>query len=182
MIVKISELPIDIQNQIPLSIRIQNEVELNSLPYKLREIIEEYLEGKKSVNTNTNSVYDAILDKGAYDLKYVNDLKEAVKNFIANYFTIRRGTYPFDPNFGTTIYQYLQSRSFDIIPDVINSELAEIITQLRIDLGVDNIKIASISVDDTEVYHSNVILVNITVEVQENPIAIKLNLPTTTTG
>jgi hypothetical protein len=175
MIVKTSELPISILNQLPLSIRIQDEIEVDSLPLNLREIIYEYL-NNTIINTDDDlsSVYDISLTRGEYDLKHVTDIKEAIKNYIMNFFKIRKGTYPFDPEFGTTLYEKLQTKNTTIVQLAINSEITDLLSQLQDLFGV-YIKVNKVIIQNLEQYDHAIVTISIELTVDTETTVINLN-------
>jgi len=174
MIIETKKLPISILNQLPLSIRIQDKIEVDSLPLNLREIIYEYLNNTiLKTNNSLSNVHDISLACGEYDLKHITDIKEAVRNYITNFFRIRKGTYPFDPEFGTTLHEKLQTRNTSIVQLAINSEITDLISQIQDLFGV-YVKVNKITIQNLEQYDraTVTILIELTVDVETTVISL----------
>ena len=136
MKVKISELPLIVQQQLPFSIRsLRNEYELEELPPREREIIKNYIE--KVVDVNYKTVYDLrpAISKFA-DFYILTSVKETVVEYLKNYFYTLPGDYPFDPTHGCRLKLHLQTKDTQLRKVLINEEIRNVIGNLSADLGL----------------------------------------------
>ena len=137
MTVTITELPLDIQNQIPLSLRTyKNEYTLSQLPFDIQLLIEDYIQNKKEVN------YDIILDckpnTSKYgDLTIIDNVHDLVLEYLRNYFMITPNDYPFDSKFGSRLKYYLQTPDRSMQETLVTNEINTIANTVSSDLGVD---------------------------------------------
>jgi phage baseplate assembly protein W len=168
MIVDITQLPLEIQNRIPLSIRVRKQVEIDSLPLTLRQEILKYIQGSDDT-VQYKKVYDVALAPGEDTFKNITTTKEAIKNFIINYFRIRRGTYPHDPEFGTNIHKYLETRNTSLIELAIRNEITDLISQIK-KMFDEDIEVQNLSIN-TE---GNLVRVDINIKISNEVVTVKL--------
>ena len=85
--VQISNLPKEIQYQIPLSIRsIKDIYYLDELPPKERQIIKKYLETKIDISYK-DPIYDIIPRISMYsDFYTLKTIKDTISSYLTNYF------------------------------------------------------------------------------------------------
>jgi hypothetical protein len=158
--ITISKLPLEIQQQIPFSIRLyKDEYELDELPPDIQNLILSSISNIKELNDIGQNIFDVRLDiniKG--DLKHINNLKDLVLEYLKTYFGITSG-YPFDPKFSNKLKRYLHKLNIGIVRQLIDEEVEKIIDVIRSDLGVA-IKIIDTKIDyaDEEV----IIIINFT--------------------
>ena len=134
--IKISELPFEIQKQIPLSIKLyKDEYKLDDLPVDIQNLILSNLPTQE-VPANDNQFFDVLLDVDSRgDLKPVTNIKDLVLEYLRVYFQITEG-YPFDPNFGNKLKRYLHKRNINVVHQLISEEVNKIVDVIRSDLGV----------------------------------------------
>jgi len=145
MIVKVSELPKEIQQKLPLSLRIKDTIDTDYLNVNLKYEIENYLKSALSnidLKDTNKEIYDIIFDKGKYDIKHITDIKELVITYIKNYLLTKKGSYPFDPEFGTNLYNYIQTKDLPFIATIISQELSQLIKDISNMLSDKNVSIS----------------------------------------
>ena len=144
-LIKISELPLDIQKEIPMSIRtFQDEYELSDLPNDIQFLIEDYLVHKKNVE------YDLVLDAKPFispygDFTIIDNIHDLVLDYLKQYLQIQPNDYPFDPLFGSSLKTHLQKRDTKIRQILVNNEIKNIAKVISTDLNI-NIKISELSI------------------------------------
>lgn len=135
MSIKLSELPRDVQQLIPYSIRTyKDEYELEDLPAVIRSIIEQYIDHKNTVSYL--SVFDVTPGLSEYgDFQTINTIKTLVLEYLKNYFMVFPEDYPFDPNFGSRLKKYLHMRDTSLQQTLIATEVQNIVNVISADLN-----------------------------------------------
>lgn len=135
MTVTLSKLPVFIQNQIPLSIRVfKDEYEFVELPGEIQDLIRPYTSTDPTVRYFL--AFDILPEISVYgDFKTIPDIVEVISEYIKNYLMIRPGDYPFDPNFGSKLKEYLHTKDTTFRRHLISQEVNNIITVIQADLG-----------------------------------------------
>lgn len=130
MLIRLSELPTNKLQLIPLSIRLnsEDEIEFNDLPlsiqYKLKDIIEEI---SSDVYVATDA-YDMVPRLSIYnDLETFQTNKETIIDYLKTYFQVDRGTYPNNPMFGHDLKKHVQTRNTSLRQTLISNELNNIV-------------------------------------------------------
>ena len=146
--VKISELPLSIQNQIPNSIRfLKDEYVIRELPFDIQNLVEDYLSQKKEVQYKR--IFDCIPYASKYgDLAVIDNICDLIVEYLKNYFTITPKDYPWDPKFGSRIKYYLHNLDSATKHQLINTEVSNIVNTISSDLNL-NIQVISVSITDT---------------------------------
>ena len=145
-IITLTDLPTNIQEQIPMSIRsMSNRYYLSALPPKIQELIREYLD--YTVDVQYDNLYDFKPSMSKYsDISTTKTIKETIVNYIRNYLYVTPGAYPFDPVFGCKLKYHLQTKDTELRRVLITDEINKIINVLSADLGLP-INIVSISIN-----------------------------------
>lgn len=134
--VKISQLPLSIQSEIPLSVRsYKDDYDLTELPFDIQFLIEQYLEREKTVE------YDFILDakpnSSPYgDFEIIANAHDLVSEYLKNYFMTGPFDYPFDPTFGSRLKFQIHKLDTSIRQSVISNEVSNIVNILAEDVGI----------------------------------------------
>ena len=168
--VTLSKLPISVQKQIPLSIRLyKDEYKLDELPIDIQNLILSSLSKVKDVEDNRDSFFDVLLDIDSRgDLKHITNLKELVLEYLKTYFGITEG-YPFDPKFANKLKKYLHKRNINVVRQLINEEINKIIDVIKSDLDV-LIRIKETKID----YVGEDVIVKLDVEINSQPTRLEL--------
>ena len=138
MIINLNHLSEDKLNLIPFSIRIHaiknndSLIDLDLLPY---DVVHELL---GSIESEVNQA--PVVEKTTIDLRPVlsvyNDFttietkKDAIIEYIKNYFTVNLGDYPFDPTFGTRLKEYLNTLDTPTQQLLISNEVSGLVKSL----------------------------------------------------
>lgn len=136
-IIRISELPLDIQKKLPLTLRTyKSEYELEELPFDIQELIEQY-----RINVRTVS-YDYVLDcmpriSKYGDFEVISNLHTLVLEYLKNYLLTLPGDYPFDPSFGCKLKLYLHKLDTNVQYTLIENEVRNIVNSVASDLNID---------------------------------------------
>lgn len=144
-IIKIADLPLDIQQKLPLSIRtLKPEYELDELPPREREILKKYL----------NQIPDVVYDK-VYDIKpeisqyadfvTISKNSERLLEYVKNFLYTLPGDYPFDPYFGSQLKLHLQTKDTNLRRTLVQEEIFNVVDAINSDLNVD-IKIKEVNI------------------------------------
>lgn len=125
MIINLSELEPDIYRQIPPSIRLNTPViELSKLPIEIQYLIDKSLIETEKVVYKPNKIYDAQCDISVYnDFKLLETKKATIIEYLKNYLLVSKGSYPFDPEFGNTLKQHLQTKDTALRRKLLSAEL-----------------------------------------------------------
>lgn len=147
-VIKISELPLSIQNQIPNSIKyLKDEYTIRELPFDIQNLIEDYISQKKDVSYKR--VYDCIPYSSKYgDFTIIDNIYDLVIEYLRNYFSVTPKDYPWDPMFGSRIKYYLHNLDKATKRQLINTEVANIVGTISSDLNL-NIQVISVTIQDT---------------------------------
>ena len=143
--VKISELPISVQQEIPLSVRsYKDKYDLTELPFDVRFLIEQYL--KREENVEYDFILDAKPNSSPYgDFEIIDNAHDLVLEYLKNYFMIGPFDYPFDPTFGSRLKFQIQKLDTSIRQSIISNEITNIVDILTQDIGI------SITVTDLDI-------------------------------
>jgi hypothetical protein len=125
MIINLSELDPDIYRQIPLSIRLNTPIiELSKLPIEIQYLIDKSLIEAEKSTYKPNKIYDAQFEISVYnDFKLLETKRAAIIEYLKNYLLVSKGSYPFDPEFGNTLKQHLQTKDTVLRRKLLGSEL-----------------------------------------------------------
>lgn len=144
----IDKLPINIQRQLPYSIRsFKNEYTLGELDPRIRKIVEPYISPEQTIE------YDPIYDAKALvsevgDLTVITNVKDTVVEYLKNYFLISKTEYPFDCLFYSRLKYYLHNKNTNTAQQLINAEAINISNVLTADLNKE-VKIVSIELEES---------------------------------
>jgi hypothetical protein len=132
MLININEIPKDLLNKIPLSIRLtleNNILDTKKLPFEIeyefrnfnyQESTIPYVD-KKTIDIKPNfSVYT--------DFETITDKSMAVFEYMKNYLLIGKGEYPFDPTFGNDLKKFINITEANTRDTLLREELKNIKT------------------------------------------------------
>ena len=151
MSIKLTELPRDVQQLIPYSIRTyKDDYELEELPAAIRSIIERYIDHQNTVLYST--VFDITPGLSEYgDFYTIATIKALVLEYLKNYFMVFPEDYPFDPTFGSRLKKYLHMRDTSLQQTLIATEVQNIVNVIAADLNtiieIEDVQINPISND-----------------------------------
>ena len=134
MQIDLATLPQAIQDQLPLSVRLQKIVEIADLPLNLQYII---LNNKLVPISNTGlyrptNIIDADFQISPYnDFTIDTSKRSAIIKYIKNYLLTPKGTYPFDPEFGNSLKRHLQTRDTTIRDTLLTAEMKRIVNTIQ---------------------------------------------------
>ena len=178
MKVKVSDLPKDILKKLPVSLVIQKEIETKTLPTSLKYEIENFIKGNSSfqVKDVNEKIYDIGLEKGLYDIKYILDVKNAVITYIKNFLLTRKGTYPFDPEFGTNLYKYIQTKDLDYVGYAISNELSVILDDISQMFNNTSIEIENLVITPSISIQYSSYIINIDLKINDKKTSLNLHI------
>lgn len=166
MLINLNTLDINLLSKIPLSIRLNakdNLINTDTLPldvlYELRNI-------KEQEPTSTyidDSTFDLKPSFSVYnDFTSINSKKDAIIEYVKNYLIVDKGTYPFDPSFGTSIKKYLQLLDADPAQISISQELINLSNILKnafeVPVTISNMGLRKIDNQVSSYYELNVMV------------------------
>ena len=147
MLIKISQLPAEIQQQIPLSIRaFKDEYELSELPPSVQNLI------LSSQTNETQISYDTLFDVTPEpsvhgDTITFDNIFDLVVNYISNYLITAKGQFPFDTEHGSRLREYVNIKDTVTRKNMISQEINNIVNIVSVDTKIP-IKVKSISIQE----------------------------------
>lgn len=143
--IKLSNLPKNIFNEIPYSLRVfKDEYELDEFPFDIQNLITEYLTYEKDVEYK-DLVLDAKPNITKYgDFEIIDNYYDLVIEYFKNFTTTSQTTYPFDPTFGCSLKQHLMKRDTNLRNTLVSNEIGKIARRVSQDLNIP-IKIEDIT-------------------------------------
>jgi len=126
--VNLSTLPSNILSKIPFTIRLNAKNGLINFDALSPEIQYLLLEHRDETNVEpieyTDRVFDLRPAMSVYnDFETINSVKDVLKEYFRNYLMINQGSYPFDPNHGNKLKQYLFMKDTFVAETLINEEI-----------------------------------------------------------
>ncbi len=133
MKVKLSDLDLSVYKQIPLSIRLNNDiVEVESLPIEIQYIINKGYKKPEVDLYKSQDIFDIKFDISVYnDMQVLYSKKETLIEYIKNYLLTTKGKYPFDPEFGNNLKKYLQTKDTILRQKLLSNELTSIVSLIN---------------------------------------------------
>ena len=162
MDVDLTKLPINIQRQIPLSLRSYKDVHVfEELPVIIQYIIRDYFE--KTVNVSYIISFDIKPEISKYsDFASFDNITDLVVEYLKNYLLILPETYPFDPYFGSKLKYQVQTKDLNLRQTLVSAEINNIIKAVASDTGADvvveSVEIIPISTGASTEYTANILL------------------------
>ena len=137
MDVDLTTLPIDIQRQIPLSLRSYKNVHVfEELPVAIQYIIKDYFEKTLSVSYKVSFDIKPEISKYS-DYQSIDNMTDLVSEYLKNYLLIVPETYPFDPYFGSRLKYQVQTRDVSLRQMLTSTELNNIVKTVATDTGAE---------------------------------------------
>ncbi len=132
--VDLTNLPINLLNKLPFSIRTKkNKYLFSELPSEIQYLIQDYLYKKPPDIEYNDVIRDLKPEITIYnDLTPLN-LRYAIIEYFKNYINVQVGSYPFDVQFGCGIKKFLQSKDTTLIQTLLSNELQNMIIVLTND-------------------------------------------------
>ena len=140
MIVNLKNLPKNIYDKLPLSIRIfKDEYELYELPMYIQNLIEPYFNSNSEINYFRG--FDIKPQISIYnDLEIIKTISDLIIDRLKNFIMILPNNYPFNSILGCKLKHYIQNKDTFASQSLINTELNNIVNIVKTDIG-HNIKI-----------------------------------------
>lgn len=172
-IIDLTTLESSVLNKIPLSIRLSStEVELGELPLPIQYILREHIKGPVKDIYVSDDIYDIKPEISAYnDFKNFISKKEAIIEYLENYFSVRLGSYPFDPEFGNDLNRHLQTRDTSLRETLVGNELTNIIDLVNESFN-GSISVVSSSISKNDIGGGIEYNLNLTIKVEDDIIKI----------
>jgi hypothetical protein len=144
MVVDFSKLPIDIQRQIPLSLRSYKQVHVfEELPVTIQYLIKPYFEKLFSVDYKVSFDLKPVVSKYS-DFYSIDNVSDLVVEYLKNYLLTVPESYPWDPYFGSRLKFQLQTRDNNVRQTLVTAEVNNIVkaisTQTGADIVVENVE------------------------------------------
>ena len=174
--IKLSELPISIQNKIPYSLRSKKDIyELDSLPFDIQYYINEYYEKQSDITYGV--VFDTIPYQSKFqDFETITNYYDLVVEYLKNYLIISKGQYPFDPLFYSRLKRYIQTKDTALQYTLISNELDRIIGIISSDLSI-SVNLKKFEIDKSNPTGSSITYnVLIQVEINKTPKSLTISL------
>lgn len=135
--INLTELPKELLDQIPFSIRTKQSVyKISELPTEIQYLLERYYE-QKVPEIKYSNVYDAKFEMSKYsDLGVYTSLKDLVLDYFRNYLSIRLGAFPYDTQFGCALKDQVQTKDTSLRSELIANEIVLVTKALSNDFGL----------------------------------------------
>lgn len=134
MQIDISSLDVGIKSQLPISLQLSTDsILLTDLPPYIQYLITEY-KTKAEVSTpyTPTNIIDISFEKSVYnDVKVLSTKRAAIIEYIYNYLLTPKGSYPFDPSFGTDLKKHLQTKDTSLRKVLLDNELKSFVDVIR---------------------------------------------------
>jgi len=133
MLVKTKELPEYLYKKLPISLQLSDEFDSVLIKDKiLRREIENYISGAPNSTKpqSPEKILDITLEQHSKGLGQITDPVDFLIFNVRNFFSIKEGNYPFDPQFGTRIYEYVKVLDGAQLKQQIYNEIDEFLTNL----------------------------------------------------
>lgn len=137
MNIKISELPKDIQDRIPYSIKLEKDIwDIDDLPDDIQYYVYQYIQQKPPDIQYPDDIYDTKPLLSIYNDVKGLPLKETIIEYLKNFLLIKVSSYPFDVTFGSKLKEYLQTKDTELKRTLIQHELINACAVLTNDYNV----------------------------------------------
>lgn len=178
MQINISDLPEDIQIQLPLSIRMTETHQLSELPTQVQYLISKYLEQTIEPEHEYSNFYDVEPLLSVHnDLQIIKNKKELVGEYLKNVLLCETSAFPFDVTFGSKLKQYLQTQDKFLQQTLISNEVNNIVNFISSDYDIA-IKVLSVSIEPiqsgTNMHDYTYMNATVVLEVEDEPISVKV--------
>jgi hypothetical protein len=130
MIIKIEDLPKELYKKIPMTIKLKGGIfDTVLLPKYLEYEILNYINDQIILETYIpEDTKDLVPKLSIYnDMMFMRTSEEAILEYFKNYLLTPKGSYPFDPEFGSELKQQLQKKDDTIRELLIRNELTKVI-------------------------------------------------------
>lgn len=180
MQINISDLPEDIQTQLPLSIRMSDTHQLDELPIQIQYLISKYLDQATETEQEFSNFYDVepILS-ARNDLQIIKNKKDLVGEYLKNGLLCEVSAFPFDVTFGSKLKQYLQTQDKFLQQTLISNEVTNIANFIASDYDI-NIKVLSVTINPvqsgTNIHDYTYVNAKIVLEVENEPLSIEVGV------
>jgi hypothetical protein len=207
-----SELPLDLRKQLPISLQLTESFDsslisdsslrlkiesyllsqsaapfLNNQPQTNIPITSEYINTNQLHTSNNEIILDFVPEISSQGLTQFTDYLDFIIFNLRNFIKTKKGINPFDPDFGTSIYEVLKTLDLNTAAQTVQNELNEFISQLKTIIPPNNsdynsIKISSVKFkkiidsDNTGDYVNVSYLLNITLETNNEAVEISNEL------
>ncbi|MFW6219361.1 MAG: hypothetical protein ACOC33_00705 [bacterium] len=150
MKINLNDLPKEIYNNLPLSIKItKNEYDLKELPNNIQHKISKVLNKKKEIEYFHG--FDFLPKISKYnDLESIENIKNLVLDRLQNYFLTLPNEYPFNCVVGCRLKYHLQTKDTQTRNLLLDSELTTIVSTIKSDLSIHNLSIQDFKIDKKE--------------------------------
>jgi hypothetical protein len=147
---KISELPVDIVSQLPISLQLStDDIDFDDLPSDIQYIIQQPIEDEVVIEyKDKDSIYDVLPQLSVYNDLQTTNLKETIISYFKNYLYITTNSYPFDVTVGNNVKLAVHSKDTSLRQTLLGNELKNITSELSRefdedltikDIGISNI-------------------------------------------
>jgi len=129
----ISDLPVEIQHRIPLSLRINsNIIDMDQLPIEVQYELNNYFLVQEVNTYRPTVIYDTTFKYSIYnDLEILETKKRTIIEYIKNYLITTKGSYPFDPEYGNMLKYHLQTKDTELRKILISNELSNLMNLIN---------------------------------------------------
>jgi hypothetical protein len=175
-LIQLQELPRDIINKIPMSLRInKTELDISNLSPYLRYLLIPFVEVKEEYQSQ-KLIYDLIPNISVYsDLETINTKKKLVVEYLKNFILTSKKSYPFDPEAGSILKELLQTKNDSIKKTLFSNELSRIVNEIKSIFSIP-VVINSYNLNEVDygVYAGYTLAIDMTIE--EEPIQISFQV------
>lgn len=176
MNITISNLPPDIQQQIPLSLRLSTDnIDSKDLPAEVQYNLNNYFLLEEVDAYRPTVIYDATFNYSIYnDLEILDTKKKTIVEYIQNYLNTSRGSYPFDPAYGNLLKYHLQTKDTELRKILISNELTNLISLINKTFN-SQIKILNSAIIRHDLVDHTEYSLNLELEIDKTAVAFTLS-------
>lgn len=138
MIVNIKTLPISILTKLPYSIKTyKDEYDLEELPENIQYMLTEYFKNRRITSSNKALMLDCYPNISEHgDFARISSMIDLICEYVKNYFSTPKGTYPFDVTWGCDLRKYIHNMDIAIKGELISNEVYNLAKSISSDLDV----------------------------------------------
>lgn len=175
--INLENLPDSVRKRLPLTLLVsKKEYDFDELPDNIKAIITDYFDKRPDEISYSEGLTDFSATTSEYnDFKPLGK-KDAIIEYIKNYFSVLKGSYPFDVTYGSNIKKYLQMKDIAIVETLISNELKNTLDALSSSFKIPvNIISSRVSRNEDYMRHYSEYVLTMTIQVENEVVTITIS-------